>query len=115
MRAQQQRNVKLRFSLVNLKRDLHDRIKAVDVLRTMIARGIEAQAIKTSAKSVLAGEQLRAAAIGIRASGAQGYPIARGFSFFQANGDIPCWLPLGDIQYMSGDAFHELSHFLKRR
>src|SRR5207302_10429621 len=67
MRAEQQRNVKLRFSLAYLKCHLHDRKETLDPLRVLVACSIEAQTVEPGRKSILAGKQLRTATVSIRA------------------------------------------------
>ena len=114
MWAQQQRNVKLRFSVVYLKCDFHDGIEALDLLRVLITCSIEAQTVEPGVKSILTGKQLRTAAVGVRARGTQHDPVARDLAPFQAHRHVFCWLALSDVQHVNGDSFHEESHFFRR-
>lgn len=68
--------MKLRFSIMDLKRDFHDGIQSFDFLRVVIVRRIEAQTVESRAKSVLAGKQLGATAVRVGPRGAQRHPVA---------------------------------------
>jgi len=114
MRTEQQWDVKVRFAFMNLERDFHDGVKPFDFLRVMVARRIEAQAVKAGAKRIAFGEQLGAAAIGVRAGRGEGDPIAGDFPALEAHSNAARGLALGGVENVGGDSFHAESHFFSR-
>src|SRR4029077_20902917 len=63
VRTQEQRNVKMRFAISYLERNLHHRIQCGDVLCGMVAPGVEAQTIDTRREFLAFRQQLCAPAI----------------------------------------------------
>src|SRR4029077_2343660 len=83
MRAQEQRNVKLRFALAHLKRNFNNRIQSLGLVGVLIAHRIKGYPVKPRAKHFALRQQLTAPTVGIRARRMQQGPLARRLSPLQ--------------------------------
>src|ERR1700736_3999682 len=63
IRAQQERNVKMRFALLHLERNLHERVQWRDFLQFEITASFKPQTINSCGEILAFGEELRSAAI----------------------------------------------------
>src|SRR4029077_19341293 len=98
MRAQEQRNVKLRFALAHLKRNFHNRIQSLGLVGVLIARRIKGYPVKPRAKHFALRQQLTAPTVGIRARRMQQGPLARRLSPLQSHCSFFCWEAASDVQ-----------------
>src|SRR5258708_30386731 len=88
VRTEEQRDVKIRFTLPYLDRYVYHRIERVNLVQRVIAPNIEDQPIKAWGEFVAFGQQLRRAAVLIGAGRAQQPPIAGSVPPLQADWNI---------------------------
>src|SRR5579862_4639107 len=114
VRADQQRNMEMRFAGAGVKRDFDKRIQSADSLRSEIGSGVKGEAVEAFGESLLFGEQVEAAAVGIGLCGRKLAPGTAGFAEIETQRNGWSRLTARGVQDMSGDAIHRPSHFFRR-
>src|SRR6516225_11209874 len=98
VRAEQQRNMKVRFSAAHLKCDFDERIQALDTLRGKIIRCRERKPVDPFREAMVFRQKLGAAAVGIGSTRGQLPPGPRQVAVLEAHGNRGSGLAAYSIQ-----------------
>src|SRR6266576_3614961 len=112
--TQQQRNVQVRVTAANLKRDLHNRIQTFHAASGEVARDVKRQAMRSFRESCTFRQQLAASSVLIGLRGSNQHPFAGRNLTFQAHRHTRSGFALCRIQNVSRNLAHPVTHFLSR-
>src|SRR5580693_371454 len=104
--AQEERNVKVRFSITRLERDFHHRMQCVDVLQRIVTPGVKTQPIDSRGEIFSFRQQLSTPAILIGTRRGQQPPICGWVLFLQSYRHVLGRLAKNDVQNVGRNAVH---------
>src|SRR3989440_2819300 len=112
--AQQQRNVQVRFTAANSKRDLHNRVQSFHAASGEVARDVKRQAMRSFRERCTFRQQLAASSVLIGLRRSNQHPFAGRFLTLQAHRHTRSGFALGRIQNVRRNLTHPVIHFLSR-
>src|SRR5438445_7634285 len=114
VRTQQQRNMKMVFTVSHAKQNLDRGIQTIHAAGREIIRGVKRQAVRSRSETRAFRQQFAASAVFIRPSRSLSSPIARRILSLQAHRHACCRFSRNGIKHVRRDSAHPAIHLFRR-